>query len=310
MIYAPKTPTSKFLNQKFPVSKRIDAKIKQKRRQINKILRGENDGLIVIIGPCSLTDKPDAIHKESQILKKFADDQSIQLIRRLNVWKPRTNPLDWHGLETTKPEKAYAILHKQACTYADVALEFAHLPHLERYGKLTAFAWFGARHDDNAQKANIANKSNSLPIGVKNDLSGSLGPALNSVKLIKRSRNRGKGQEILIFRGGKDYLNPTSWENHYKQAYSMTEGKIIVDLAHGSEQAHDLNGKFSKSIKGQAACFDHIIDLTRQGYKPVGIMTEASNVISPTDPNMPLELALNKIKKLKLVIDAMGHNKV
>ena len=81
----------------------------------------------------------------------------------------------------------------------------------------------------------------------------------------------------------------------------------MVDTAHGSEMAHDPRGQFGKTVLGQIACLDHVIDLAQQGFITSGIMIEASDYEHPdpfrqTDPNMPFFHALNGVQELHKII--------
>jgi hypothetical protein len=71
---------------------------------------------------------------------------------------------------------------------------------------------------------------------------------------------------------------------------------LLVDLAHGSEMAHTEG--FKKSISGQIAALDHLTALAIRGFVPKGILIEASSSISPVDPNMPFNVAINGIIRL------------
>ncbi len=110
---------------------------------------------------------------------------------------------------------------------------------------------------------------------------------------------RGNGASIsLIFRGGKLFDTPDKWEEAYVDALDATNGRLIVDTAHGGEMAHDTEGKFNKSVLGQIACLDHVIELAKAGIVPTGILCEASDAPSQVDPVIPFETAVQKTVEL------------
>jgi hypothetical protein len=79
--------------------------------------------------------------------------------------------------------------------------------------------------------------------------------------------------------------------------HEATQGRYILDTAHGTEMAHDPQRKFGKSVDGQILAVYAMHRLARQGYVPGGTMMEASGLNSPTDPHMPLEIALDGVKQ-------------
>lgn len=82
---------------------------------------------------------------------------------------------------------------------------------------------------------------------------------------------------------------------------------MIVDVAHGSEMAHDPAGAFGKTVEGQQQALEHVTALAAQGYAPIGIMIEASDIPSPTDPVMPLDVACEGLIKLRHTIKHASH---
>lgn len=297
MRLAPETPTTKELQAKHAIPENVKLKIFEKRNKISDIIK-TGKGLIVIAGPCAMTDETDIFTNEAQRLAQACiDNPGIEAAYRVPHWKPRTNPEDWHGLETTDPHLAYST----ASTIAEHswAAEIGHQTHVGRYGDLLTIGWIGSRAVEDQNLLNeITNKLSSLPIGVKNAIDGSIDSALSNIQTINSARKHNDAPAILIYRGGENTRTPNEWAKQYKTAHEATDGKIIVDCAHGSEMAHDPSGQFKKSIQGQVLAIDHLIELAKQGMMPLGIMIEASDAVSPTDPVIPYDLALDGINRL------------
>jgi hypothetical protein len=76
-------------------------------------------------------------------------------------------------------------------------------------------------------------------------------------------------------------------------------GRFIVDVAHGGEQAHDPEQRFGKSAEGQLACLSSVNDIAEATtWIPHGVMIEASDIKSPTDPVVPLDEAFDALRRL------------
>lgn len=266
----------------------------QRRQKVSEAMGGT--GLLAVIGPCAMTEAEAIIQAEAAQLAAISGGETeLEALYRMPFWKPRTNKKDWHGLETTDPELAYKIMAERSGDTANIAVEIGTDPrHLSRYADMTALAWKGGRNDDQSELTYaLATHDTTLPIAVKNGLDGDILKALSNVERIEALRQGIGGRAILLFRGGLNATNPGAWEEQYLQAHELTDGRLLVDWAHGGEQAHDPHGQFGKSVEGQIACMEHTIDIAeRTGKAPAGIFAEASSAKSPTDPVMPFELAV------------------
>lgn len=163
---------------------------------------------------------------------------------------------------------------------------------------MLAFGWAGSRNNDPKLIEAISLHNPGLPFGIKNGLDGSVEIALNQVEIANELREGEDAPVVLIFRGGNTITDPELWEDAYLNALRLTKGRVIVDTAHGTEMAHDPQCQFSKTIKGQILALEHVIEIASSGFSPAGIMIEASDLVSRTDPHMPLKIALNGITEL------------
>src|SRR5262245_51813058 len=86
------------LLEELPLSEAGSATVARGREEIVKILSGEDDRLVVIVGPCSIHD-PSAGLEYGQRLKKLADEVAGELciVMRVYFEKPRTT-VGWKGL--------------------------------------------------------------------------------------------------------------------------------------------------------------------------------------------------------------------
>ncbi len=286
-----------------------------KRRQIIDV--NEDQRMLVIAGPCSDQLGTETSY-EGELLSALSDD-NVLVIHRRPVWKPRTDPTSWKGIDQTEPILAAMQLAAASQGSVPTAIELGEVEH-QRYIENISFGWIGARSIGSTALSSMMIGNPGLPAGIKNDLSGDIEPALETINHVVEGRRRVGGDCAapvwLINRGG-GATTPETWEEAIRLSVDRTKhhkaAGLIIDLAHGGEQAHAPNADMSKTIEGQIAAFDHVLEMLDQAvedrFEPAGIMLEASDV-NPlahrqTDPNMPLDVAITKIEELKDTIASL-----
>lgn len=279
--------------------------VEQNRNLISDSLVN-GSALVGIIGPCSLDGSPEQMSDSLRIVEQIETmrENGVVLANRIPPWKPRTNPTDWHGREDDGIGLAQSDVMLRVGLGLPVAMELGKPEHIERYGSLASFCWTGSRslkdealYNELLDSNNIA-KMIRMPLGVKNALDGEVGHALERIDRLTRVRQIiGVANGIvpapvmLIYRGGSNATNPEDWVQGYYRAYKKSHGRIIVDTAHGGEQAHDRSGIMTKTMEGQIRCIGSVIKL-KEILPPRGVMIEAASGNSKTDPNIKLSAAL------------------
>ena len=302
-MYAPEVPTVAELEEIYHLDLETEAQVELARADADAVLSGKRDGLVVIEGPCAMTTAREIIDREGNALYE-AQDQASGLItlHRMPTWKPRTNPADWHGLESEPDttEDAYRTVAERSAATANVAIEIGHIPHLDRYGRRITLGWVGSRNAGELALIDaVALHDPSMPAGVKNGMDGGIDSALRHVERIEELRQGRGAAAILMYRGGTNAQDPESWEHNYRNALARTNGRLIVDTAHGGEMAFDPEGNYKKSVLGQVACLERVLQIAEEHDElPVGIIMEASSAESPTDPVMPFQIALGAARRL------------
>lgn len=280
----------------------------EKRDAINQILTGQSQSLLLVQGPCApdiqgIGQLMDEAHDLHRVSRSFI--AGVVAVNRLPVWKPRSNPASWHGLDTSHPIAADELIGSIDEQFGMAAIEIGLPEHIGKYASRLAFGWTGARNIENqGLMQQLAIAEPTLPIGIKNGLDGNIDQALKAIEKLRTERDSDGGAVTLIFRGGETLRTPETWEQAYLDALEATNGNMIVDLAHGGEMAHSPVQDFTKSVIGQIACFDHVIELAANGHIPVGTMAEASNTISKVDPVMPFETTILKTIELRNTVFA------
>jgi 3-deoxy-D-arabino-heptulosonate 7-phosphate (DAHP) synthase len=272
------------------------------------------------IGECGVVDDNeqegacDIRSEEADKLQQASAEMKTLIMQRLNVWKPRTKPEDWHGVETTNPDYAYAQVAGAANKGVNVCMEVGYQAQLERYKPLLTMAWIGARTlDDPAKREDMLQlftQHHDIPLGVKNGQDGEIDDALTFIDEVNDARQQKCDEQglddpmpaFLIYRGGNNYLTPELVEEQIIEAIQVTNGKVMIDTAHGVEIAYDPferpDGKKQKSIEGQELATQMIAELA-QKYAFMGILSEASSIIGVTDPNMPIMRALRTVHEIQ-----------
>src|SRR5216117_4227295 len=85
------------LLEELPLSERGSETVSRGREAIARVLSGENDRLVVVVGPCSIHD-PVAAIDYARRLKRAADEHANDLLLVMRVYfeKPRTT-VGWKG---------------------------------------------------------------------------------------------------------------------------------------------------------------------------------------------------------------------
>lgn len=294
-------PSTEALRLELGISPETELQVIEARDRLSRAIDHYQEHYISIDGSCALTNQADIVAEEARTKANAARglENYIVLNRSLCFFKPRSDPNAWFGLDTTERAAAYAIIAAQAVAYANGAAEIGTPEQLRRYSSMLIFGWIGGRAVENTELiTDVALNDRGLPIGVKNALDGTISSALRQVALIEELREDSDAPALLIYRGGSNAQTPKASKDMCKRVIEATNGRIIIDTAHGIEMAHDPTGKFEKSVTGQMRATQMLVDIGREGYLPLGKMSEASAQESPTDPHMPLEIALNASRKL------------
>ncbi len=294
-------PDTESLRLEHGISVEAELAVIAARTRLSRAIGHYQVNYVSIDGTCALTNEPRAISDEARAKAEAAYglENYTGLNRSLCFHKQRTDPRAWRGLHTTEPSAAYELIAGQAEAYANGAAEIGTPEQLGRYGLMLTFGWIGGRMVENTELiSRIALDDDELPLGIKNGLDGEIDTALKQVNLIEQIRQDEAAPAVLIYRGGDNARTPKASKEMCKRVIEATNGRVIIDTAHGVEMAHDPTGNFGKSVIGQVLATEMLLELGREGYLSLGKMSEASAQVSPTDPNMSLDIALSASKQL------------
>ena len=201
-----KLPTPAEIREQFPIPAELAALKEKRDAEIRKVITGESDKFLVIIGPCSADNETAVLDYTSRLVKvqdKVKD--KIIIIPRVYTNKPRTTGEGYKGLlHQPDPEKkpnmyegliAIRRMHMHVVqeTGLTTADEMLYPENLRYLSYLMSYIAVGARSVENQQHRLVASACD-VPVGMKNPTSGDLSVMLNSVVAAQ-------GGHEFIFRG-------------------------------------------------------------------------------------------------------------
>ena len=186
-------PPPEHLVRFFPIQgTATEALITQTRRNIHNIMAGQDDRLLVIIGPCSIHD-PAAALEYAQRLKavrtQYAD--TLEIVMRVYFEKPRTT-VGWKGLindpyldESFRIDEGLRIGRQLLIEINRLGLpagsEFLDVISPQYLGDLISWGAIGARTTESQVHRELASGL-SAPIGFKNGTDGNIKIATDAIQ--------------------------------------------------------------------------------------------------------------------------------
>ena len=180
------------LMEELPLGDRGSEVVAQGRVAVARILHGEDDRLIVVIGPCSIHD-PDAGREYARRLRKVADEHARDLciVMRVYFEKPRTT-VGWKGLindphldESFAINEGLRLARKLLLDVAELGLpagcEFLDTIIPQFIADLVSWGAIGARTTESQVHRELASGL-SMPIGFKNGTDGNVQIAIDAIR--------------------------------------------------------------------------------------------------------------------------------
>lgn len=279
-----------------PIPEECAARIREYRKTVNSIIKGEDERLLAIIGPCSIHDPKAAIeyaHRLKELAEKVSD--TFFVVMRTYFEKPRT-ALGWKGLiidpdmdESCDIEKGLMIARSLLIDINGIGLPVGCEvldPIVPQYtDELMSWSSIGARTTESQTHRSIASGL-SVAVGFKNSTSGDMTAAVNAMKSASRPasfigverngqlavfRSSGNDSCHLILRGGDN--GPNYYEDDVEEAKAMMESlslqpRIVIDCSHQNSR---------KDWRRQKRVLRSVVDQVRWGEKAIrGFMLESN----------------------------------
>ncbi len=291
-------PTPRELKRHVAVSRAAAAHIGASRRQANDIVRGNDERLLAIVGPCSIHDPVAALDYAERLLalaQRFEDE--LLVVMRVYFEKPRTT-VGWKGLINdphlddscdmpTGLFLARSVLRDVTELGLPAATELLD-PNVAPYlTDLVSWAAIGARTTESQPHRELASAL-ALPIGFKNSTDGRVGSAVNGVLSaaephtrltpdedgrVSLQRTSGNRHAHLVLRGGETGPNYDAASVAAAGARLLELGlpaRVLIDCSHGNSRKDPMN---------QPLVLDSVADQVAMGSRHVlGVMIESNLV--------------------------------
>jgi 3-deoxy-7-phosphoheptulonate synthase len=256
--------------------------VRRARAEVGSILAGQDDRLIVVVGPCSVHD-PAAARDYAQRLaiQSAALAQDLRIIMRVYFEKPRTT-VGWRGL-INDPflDGSFAVnagLRLARQLLLDIvafdlpaACEFLDPISPQFFADTVSWAAIGARTTESQVHRNLASGL-SMPVGFKNGTGGGLQLAIDAIRAASYPHSflsvteqglaaivttRGNPDCHVVLRGGRsgpNYDAPSVQATLTSLRAAGLPARVLIDASHdNSGKDHRRQPEVTRAIAAQVA---------------------------------------------------------
>jgi 3-deoxy-7-phosphoheptulonate synthase len=180
------------LMENLPLTERASTTVVESREAAARILRGEDDRLVVVVGPCSIHDVT-AAREYARGLQAVAAElrDALFVIMRVYFEKPRTT-VGWKGLindpnidGTFKVNEGLAIARGLLLDLAEIGMpagcEFLDMITPQYLADLVSWGAIGARTTESQTHRELTSGL-SMPVGFKNGTDGNTQIAIDAIQ--------------------------------------------------------------------------------------------------------------------------------
>ncbi len=294
------------LLEEIPISERASNVVADARAAIAAMLRGEDDRLLVVAGPCSIHDVKAAIDYATR-LKAVANDVAdrVFVVMRTYFEKPRT-VAGWKGLindpdldESYRINKGLRLARQLLLQINELGLpagcEFLDTQIPQHIADLVSWVAIGARTAQSQVHRELASGL-SMPVGFKNSTDGDTQVAVDGVLTARRQhwfpgvtkqgvsailQTTGNDSCHVILRGGTRGPNYHAEDIERVSAQLSAHDvpdRVMVDCSHGNS---------GRDYRKQAEVADGVCGQIAGGSRRIfGVMLE-SNLIEGRQEYVP-----------------------
>ena len=275
-------PPPEHLIRFFPIAGTpVETLISGTRGNIRKIMTGEDDRLLVVVGPCSIHD-PAAAVEYARKLKAERDRHAgeLEVVMRVYFEKPRTT-VGWKGLindpyldESYRIHEGLRIARQLLVDINRLGVpagsEFLDVISPQYIGDLIAWGAIGARTTESQVHLERASGL-SAPVGFKNGTDGNVKIAIDAIQAASRPHHfmsvhkngqvaivetKGNKDCHIILRGGREpNYDAASGAAACKEIEaSKLPCRLMVDASHAnSSKQHQRQIEVMKDVGAQLA---------------------------------------------------------
>ena len=270
------------LMEELPISEEVSNLVAETRRAAGNIIKGGDDRLLVIVGPCSIHDPGAALEYAGRLVKvagRLQDD--LLIIMRVYFEKPRTK-VGWKGLindpyldNSFKINAGLRIARKLLVDLGETGLpagsEFLDTIMPQFIADLVSWGAIGARTTESQVHRELASGL-SMPVGFKNGTDGNIQIAIDAIGAAQSPHHflsvTKQGISAIVATTGNDcchlILRGASNGTNYSGAAikaatgnlrsANVTGQVMVDFSHGnSSKDHTLQLVVAEDVCRQLA---------------------------------------------------------
>ena len=292
------------LIEEIPLTELATEVVDQGRKESSAILRGDDDRLCVVCGPCSIHDTKSAIEYAERLLplrERYKD--ALQIVMRTYFEKPRT-VVGWKGLindpgidGSFEINQGLRIARKLLIDVCEIGMptgaEFLDTIIPQFIADAIAWSAIGARTTESQIHRELASGL-SMPVGFKNGTSGNVQIAIDAVRSAGQAhwfpsvtkqgvtaifQTTGNSDAHVILRGG-NRTGPNYEARTIEPILDQLAGvnlppHVVVDCSHGNS-----NKDYTRQTEVARVLADQIAD----GQKGIaGVMLESHLVAGRQD---------------------------
>jgi len=329
------------VHKEFPVSEAASRTVFDARADTHRILHGEDDRLLIVVGPCSVHDVTAALEYAKRlkaVRQQYAD--SLHIVMRIYFEKPRTR-IGWKGLindpylnNSFEINDGIRMARKLLLDVSDMGVpagtEFLDLITPQYVADLVSWGAIGARTTESQGHRELASGL-SCPIGFKNGTDGGFRVAVDAIRAAEKghhflSLTKGGHSAIfstggnndchLILRGGS---NAPNYNREHVQvaladlAEAQVNTGIMIDCSHANsnkdfrrqpEVARDVAKQIASGNKGIIGLM--IESHLNEGQQSVGPIDTLAYGVSVTDACVGWD---DTLAMLELLADAVTQRR-
>ena len=316
-------PPPEHLIRFFPIrGTPVERLISDTRRAIHNIMAGQDDRLLVIIGPCSIHDPVAALEYARRLRDaRTRFEGTLEIVMRVYFEKPRTT-VGWKGLindpyldESFRIDEGLRIARNLLIDINRLGLpagsEFLDVISPQYIGDLISWGAIGARTTESQVHRELASGL-SAPIGFKNGTDGNIRIATDAIQAAARPHHflsvhkngqvaivqtKGNKDCHVILRGGKapNYDAASVNAACEELAKSKLPATLMVDCSHAnSSKQHERQLDVARDIGSQIA---------RGSRQIFGVMVE-SHLLGGTQKFSPGKDDPSKLEYGRSITDA------
>jgi 3-deoxy-7-phosphoheptulonate synthase len=277
----------KDLHREFPITDTAAETVFHARSEIQRILHGDDDRLLVVVGPCSVHDPEAALdyaRRLAQVRGRIAD--RLMIVMRVYFEKPRTT-VGWKGLindpdldESFQINKGLNRARELLLQVNNMGLpagtEFLDLISPQYVADLISWGAIGARTAESQGHRELASGL-SCPVGFKNGTDGTMRIAVDAMRAAERPHvflsltkaghsaifnTTGNPDTHVILRGGRrpNYDTESVAEATQQMLDAGLTPNLMIDFSHAnSRKQHDKQIDVGEDVARQIARGNHNI---------------------------------------------------